>query len=80
MSEVDNDKLDKVNERLMEILVEIGKISTLQAQHMGQISEIFKRVNELETKPAKKTEHFINVIIAAVTSGVIGYLISQVLK
>lgn len=71
------DKLEKDSESLHKLATSVEVLAKNQDRFDAKLDKIDTKVENLEQKPARRLESIIGYILAALSSGVVGYLISH---
>ena len=78
--------LEKVTETIQNLVISVKElafnIETLvkeQERYSKAQERAFKEINGLKQKPAKRWDNLVTVIIGAVITGVIGYMLGNIL-
>lgn len=69
------DKQDAIIESLRALTSTIGTLADSQARIEKKINNITTDVDELKAKPGKRWEAVVGYVLAAVVSGVIGFML-----
>jgi peptidoglycan hydrolase CwlO-like protein len=73
------DKLEKIADSMHELAISTNQTVTEIKALREDFKKADERIEELESKPAKRYETFITATITAICGGLIGYLVSLVL-
>jgi len=73
-------KLEEQNDTLNKMAVSLTEIATKQNGMETAVGEIKADVSALKEKPAKRWEAVIGYILGALASGIVGYVLAQLLK
>lgn len=72
------DNLEEFNATIQELALSVRELS-INVQNMStEQKRLFKRIENIEEKPAKRLDTIITVIITALVSGAITYFISKI--
>ena len=74
-----NDTIQELVLSVKELAFNIQSMIKEQERYARTQERIFKRIEDLEEKPAKRWDTLVTVIITALASGIITYILSNVL-
>lgn len=74
------DDIEKKQDDLADLVSSVKVLADREARVEEDVSEIKTDVKELKEKPSKRYETIITAILTAVCGGVVGYLLSMILK
>lgn len=74
------DDIEKKQDDLADLVSSVKVLADREARVEEDVSEIKTDVKELKEKPSKRYDTIITAILTAVCGGVVGYLLSMILK
>lgn len=75
-------RLDEVNEDVKKVSEDVKKMNELltEVKYMREdLSKVTKKLNEIESKPQKRWDTLITAAISALTSGILGFVVAQLI-
>ena len=67
--------VEKIADQILKITISVDRLATNTESMTKEIKKQGERLERLEKEPADKWNNFVKVIISAVASGLIGYVI-----
>ena len=74
------DDIEKKQDDLADLVSSVKVLADREARVEEDVSEIKTDVKELKEKPSKRYDTIITAILTAVCGGVVGYLLSMIIK
>lgn len=74
------DDIEKKQDDLADLVSSVKVLADREARVEEDVSEIKTDVKELKEKPSKRYDTIITAILTAVCGGMVGYLLSMILK
>jgi len=72
--------MESMQREIRDLAMSVNTLAGSLQNLVGDVSDVTCRIKDIEAKPGKRLDQVIGYIMAALISGMIGFMLSQIMK